>query len=55
MSWAANQVMGRFAAFRTTTLIRALFGRLVPPSLFGHIRKYGIAACPSVGEDTGPA
>src|SRR5258706_7195564 len=33
---------------RTTTLIRALFGRLEPPSLFGHIRNKRIAAVPSV-------
>src|SRR6267154_6040501 len=35
---------------RTTTFTRALFGRLDPPSLFGHIRNNRVAVVPSVGD-----
>src|SRR5262245_61670509 len=35
-----------FTSF-TTTLIRALFGRLAPPSLFGQPRKKRVANVPS--------
>src|SRR5688500_10293164 len=40
---------------RPTTLIRASIGRLVPPSVVGHIRKCAIAAAPSAGVETEPA
>ena len=39
---------------RTTTLIRALFARLVPPSLFGHALKNDAADVPSIGVPTLP-
>src|SRR5213083_457191 len=38
-----------------TTLIRALFGRLDPPSLFGQARKKCVAVSPSIGVANGPA
>src|SRR5213594_1627308 len=38
-----------------TTLIRALFGRLDPPSLFGQARKKRVASSPSIGVPTDPA
>src|SRR6267378_2041785 len=38
-----------------TILIRALFGRLAPPSLFGQARKKAAAVVPSIGLPTDPA
>src|SRR5512142_2924309 len=54
MSPAAIPAIGLPFTSWITSLTRALLGRLVPPSLFGHMRNRRVARVPSVGDATVP-